>query len=215
MGVFHDNLFKSPFSLTCSHPVSEGFFSTHVDTQPGSVQNMDHCHRLSTGSSGHVPDVPVCLLLLLLLSPPPLLPLLLLFSVCECDLCPVSQHQLILRQPGQRRLRRQEDLSRAAKPPNPVPYPLKPSAPNHPLLPFQGERGSALWHQQLRAAVSNWAAGLQCWFCRIAVHGKCYGFASSDPSSHLTSSCSYDRSARNKDKVEKKNNKKRQGSPLL
>lgn len=98
----------------------------------------------------------------------PVMLLLLLFSVmCECALCPVSQYQLILRQPGQRRLRRQEDLSRAAKPQSLVPYPLKPSAPNDPLLPFQGERGSALWHQQLRPAVSNWAGGLQCWFAGL------------------------------------------------
>lgn len=155
------------------------------------------------------------MLLLLLLLLPPLPPPLLLFSVCESALCPVSQHQLILRQPGQRRLRRQEDLSRAAKPPNPVPYPLKPSAPNHPLLSFQGERGSALWHQQLRPAVSNWAAGLQCWFCRIAVHGKCYGFAFSDPASPT----SLPRAATTRVHVTKKKwGEKKQpsyGSPLL
>lgn len=158
----------------------------------------------ATGSVSVDPaSAPAPLMLLpLLLSPP--LPLPLLFSVCECALCPVSQHQLILRQPGQRRLRRQEDLSRAAKPPNPVPYPLTASAPNRPLLPFQGGRGSALWHQQLRPAVSNWAAGLQCCFCRIAVHGTCSGFAFSDPPPHLTSSCSCAKSARNKRQSKKK-----------
>lgn len=94
--------------------------------------------------------------------------MLLLCSVlCECALCPVSQCQLILRQPGQRSLRRQEDLSRAASPQTPLPSPLKPSDPNNPLLQFQRERGWALWHQQLRPAVSNWAGGLQCWFAGL------------------------------------------------
>lgn len=82
----------------------------------------------------------------------------------ECALCPVSQCQLILRQPGQTSLRRQEDLSRAASPQTPLP---PPSYANDPLLPFQGERGRALWHQQLRPAVSNWAGGLQCWFAGL------------------------------------------------
>lgn len=87
--------------------------------------------------------------------------------LCECALCPVSQCQLSLRQPVQRNLRRQEDLSRTTSPQTPLPSPLKPRTPIDPLLLFQGERGWALWPQQLRPAVSNEAGRLQCWFAGL------------------------------------------------
>lgn len=81
------------------------------------------------------------------------------------DMC--TQYQLILRHLGQKSLRRQEDLNRAASTPTPLPSSLLLSLPNDPLLPFQRET-----LQHLRLAVSSRAGGLQfaVLMCRIAVH---------------------------------------------